>query len=127
MKTPCPSLVFVCSFMVLTPGTRGRFQYRVSAVAKMCAVLMSDSPREPLLSSGSHKAKLFCLSCIECPGLCAWEASRILAGSGVKAALVSFVQVHGLIILISKEGNVRLLGECPLSQHYCYTISTFFP
>lgn len=44
--------------------------------------------------SQSHRTELSCLSCIECLGLCVWEASRILAGSGVKATLVSYVQAH---------------------------------
>lgn len=57
MKIPPPPLIFVCSFMVLPLGTRGRFGYWVSAVAEMCAVLTFDSQRELLLSSESHKAK----------------------------------------------------------------------
>lgn len=45
----------------------------------------------------------------------------------MKAALVSSAQVQSLITLICNEGNVRLLGKCLLSQHYCYMISTFLP
>lgn len=66
MKTPSPSLIFVCSFMVMSLGTRGWVGHRVSAVAEMCAVLTFDSQKELLLSSESHKAKLFCLSCVDC-------------------------------------------------------------
>lgn len=126
MQTPCPSLVSVCSFMVLSPGTRGQFWCRVSAVPAMCAVWASDSQIELLLSSEPHRTELFCLSCIECLGLWVWEASRMLAGLGVKATLVSDVHAYSLITLISKEGNVRLLGECLLNQHYCYMISPSF-
>lgn len=55
-----------------------------------------------------------------------WEVSRTFAGSGVKATLLSCVQVHSLITLISREGNARLSGEWLLSQHDCYMIPISF-
>lgn len=65
----------------------------VCSACNVCAVWASDSQREPLLSSESYRTELFGLSCVECLGLCVGEASRILAGLGAKAILVSYVQV----------------------------------
>lgn len=99
MKNPFPSLIR-CR-MVTFPRIRP-LGIELPAAAAVCAVLTFDSQKELLFLV-------------------------IRVTQGQTSSAVSCGQGQSLITLSSGEGNVRLLGEWHLNQHYCYMIPTFFP
>lgn len=63
----------------------------------MCAGLTSDWQRAFLSCRQSfRKQDKLCLSCIECLGLCRWEASRMLAGWQGQVTLLSGKEMWGV-------------------------------
>lgn len=119
----------VFDLFVLLCGKRGPSRCRVACIAEMCAVLDIRFAEGVSLSCPQRHTgpNWFCLSCIDCLGLCGWDVSRISTGPGVKATLASYVQGHSLVTLSFGERNVRLSGAWLLNQHYSSVTPTFFP
>ena len=125
MKNPFPSLIR-CR-MVTFPRIRP-LGIELPAVAAVCAVLTFDSQKELLflvirVTQGQTSS--------------ASVALNILAFVGGKSADLNRTGYEGHSCVLRArpephypkfwEGNVRLLGEWHLNQHYCYMIPTFFP
>ena len=126
MKNPFPSLICCC--MMTFPRIRP-LGIELPAVVRVCAVLTFDSQKELLflvirVTQGQTSSASVGLNILAFVG---GGSQQISTGLGVKATLVSCRQGQSLITLSSGEGNVRLLGEWHLNQHYCYLIPTFFP